>query len=49
LEIRAQVTIGNPDASPGCAGGVLTSVEVIDRLTGATYYIVTNPVVRETR
>jgi len=44
LEIRAQVTIGDPDDHPGCANGVLTSVEVINRLTNDTHYIVTNPV-----
>ncbi len=35
--------------APGCTGGVLTSVEVVDRLTHATHFILTNPVVRETR
>lgn len=47
LEIRAQVTVGDPDQFPGCAAGVLTSVEVIDRLTNVTHYIVTNPVQTE--
>lgn len=47
LEIRAQVMIGDPGIFPGCAGGVLTSVEVVDRLTRATHFILTNPVVRE--
>ena len=47
LEIRAQVAVGDPDDFPGCANGVLTSVEVIDRLTNVTHYIVTNPVKTE--
>jgi hypothetical protein len=38
------VTVGDPDDFPGCAAGVLTSVEVINRLTNETHYIVTNPV-----
>jgi hypothetical protein len=38
LQIRAQVTVGD------CAGAVLASVEVIDRLTHATHGILTNPV-----
>ena len=42
-KIRAQVTIGDPDDFPGCAGGVLTSVEVVDKLTRATHFIMTNP------
>ena len=44
LEIRAQVAVGDPDQFPGCAGGVVSSVEVINRLTNDTHYIVTNPV-----
>jgi len=48
IQIRAQVTIGDPGLFPGCAGGVLASVEVIDRVTRATHVIVTNPVVRTT-
>lgn len=47
LEIRAQVTVGDPDEFPGCGNGVLASVEVIDRLTNLTHYIVTNPVKTE--
>ena len=43
LQIRAQVTVGDPQISPGCAGGVLTSVEVVDKLTRATHFIMTNP------
>jgi len=45
LQIRAHVTIGDPASFPGCAGGVLTSIEVINRLTHATHFILTNPVV----
>ena len=47
LAIRAQVTIGDPGIFPGCAGGVLTSIEVIDRLTRATHLLLTTPVTRE--
>jgi hypothetical protein len=47
VAIRAQITIGDPNQFPGCAGGVLASVEVIDRLTRATHLILTNPVTRE--
>jgi hypothetical protein len=47
LEIRAQVTIGDPGIFPGCAVGVLTSVEVINRLTNDTHFILTNPVQAE--
>jgi hypothetical protein len=43
LEIRAQVAVGDSDEYPGCAGGVGLSVEVINRLTDDTHYIVTNP------
>jgi hypothetical protein len=48
IQLRAQVTIGDLNTFPGCVGGVLASVEVIDRLTRATHVIVTNPVVRTT-
>lgn len=48
LEIRAQVTIGDPGIFPGCAGGALTSVEVVDKPTHATHFILTNPVRLET-
>ena len=44
VKIRPQVTIGDPNDFPGCAGGVLTSVEIIDRLTRTTHLILTNPV-----
>jgi hypothetical protein len=44
LEIRAQVTSGNPDVFPGCRAGVLASVEVFDKGTLATSIILTNPV-----
>jgi hypothetical protein len=47
LQIRAQVTIGDPGIFPGCAAGVLTSVEVIDKLTHATHVILVTPVVEE--
>jgi hypothetical protein len=47
VAIRAQITIGDPNLFPGCAGGVLASVEVIDRLTRATHLILTSPVTRE--
>ena len=47
LGIRAQVTIGDPGIFPACAGGVLASVEVIDRLTRATHLLLTTPVTRE--
>ena len=47
LAIRAQVTIGDPNTFLACAGGVLASVEVIDRLTRATHLILTTPVTRE--
>jgi hypothetical protein len=47
LQIRAQVTIGDPGLFPGCRGAVLTSVEVVDQLTRATHFILTNPVTRE--
>ena len=43
LAIRAQVAYGNPNQFPGCAGGVLTSVEVIDHSTKQTHLILTNP------
>jgi hypothetical protein len=48
IQLRAQVTIGDPNQFPGCAGGVLTSVEVIDRQTRATHLIMTSPAVRTT-
>jgi len=47
VNIRPQVTIGDPNQFPGCAGGVLTSVEIIDRLTRVTHLIMTNPVSHE--
>jgi hypothetical protein len=47
LAIRVEMTIGDPGIFPGCAGGVLTSVEIIDRLTRATHLILTTPVTRE--
>jgi hypothetical protein len=43
LQIRAQVTYGDPNEFPGCAGAALTSVEVVDKLTRATHFIMTNP------
>jgi len=46
LEIRAQVTIADLNQFPGCADGVLTSVEVVDRRTRSTRIILTNPVVQ---
>lgn len=49
LQIRARVTIGDPNIFPGCTAGVLASVEVIDRLTRATHTILANPVTTETR
>jgi hypothetical protein len=58
LEIRALVTyptqptpFGNADPNqfPGCAAGVLTSVEVVDRRTRSTQIILTNPVVQGPR
>lgn len=45
VQIRAQVTIGDPGIFPSCAAGVLTSVEVVDRITRATHVILTTPVV----
>jgi hypothetical protein len=45
VQLRAQVTIGDPGLFPSCAGGVLTSVEVVDRITRATHVILTAPVV----
>ncbi len=45
VQIRAQVTIGDPGIFPSCAGGVLTSVEVVDRMTRATHVILAAPVV----
>ena len=45
VQIGAQVTIGDPGIFPSCAGGVLTSVEVVDRMTRATQVILTAPVV----
>jgi hypothetical protein len=47
LQIRAQVAIGDPNIFPGCAGGVLTSVEIVDRVTRATHLILTTPHVHE--
>jgi hypothetical protein len=47
VKVRPQVTISDPNQFPGCAGGVLTSVEIIDRLTRATHVILTNPVSHE--
>jgi hypothetical protein len=44
---RPQVTIGDAGIFPGCKGGLLTSVEIIDRLTRATHIILTNPVTRQ--
>jgi hypothetical protein len=45
VQLRAQVTIGDPGLFPSCAGGVLTSVEVVDRMTRATHVVLTAPVV----
>jgi hypothetical protein len=45
VQLRAQVTIGDPSIFPSCAGGVLTSVEVVDRMTRATHVILVAPVV----
>ena len=47
MAIRAEVTIGDPNTFPACAGGVLTSVEIIDRLTRVTHLLLTTPVTRE--
>jgi hypothetical protein len=49
LQIRARVTIADPNQFPGCTAGVLASVEVIDRLTRATHTILANPVTTEIR
>ncbi|MGH9893915.1 MAG: hypothetical protein ACREA0_18405 [bacterium] len=48
LTTRVEITWGDPNLFPACAPGVLTSVEVIDRKTLATRFILTNPVRRET-
>ena len=49
LQIRAQVTVGDPNEFIGCAGKTLVaSVEVVDRLTRATHIILTNPSLVET-
>jgi hypothetical protein len=48
VQVRAQATIGDPGIFPGCAGGALVSVEVIDRLTRGTHLILTSPVVHDT-
>ena len=48
VEVRAQVAIGDPNTFPGCAAGALVSVEVIDRLTRSTHFILTSPAVRDT-
>jgi hypothetical protein len=47
VQFHAQVTIGDPGLFPGCAGGVLTSLEIIDRLTRSTHLVLSSPVVRE--
>jgi hypothetical protein len=41
--------MGDPNTFPACAGGVLASVEVVDRLTRATHLILTTPVTHEAR
>ena len=47
--VRAEVSIRDPSTFPACAGGVLASVEVVDRLTRATHLILTTPVTHEAR
>jgi hypothetical protein len=47
LPLRAQVMYGNPEAFPGCRAGVLASVEIFDKATEATQFVLTNPVMWE--
>lgn len=47
VQLRAQVTIGDPNTFPGCAGGVITSVEVVDRITRATRVLLSTPLVHD--
>jgi|SRR5262245_54083273 len=45
LPMRVLVTYEDPDIFPGCAPGVLTSVEIFNKLTRETQTILANPVV----
>jgi len=47
ISLRAAVTVSDPTEFPSCAAGVLTSVEIIDRLTHATHVILTNPALQQ--
>lgn len=47
LQLRAQVMYGSPDVHPGCRAGVLASVEIFDKATGATQIVLTNPILWE--
>ena len=44
LPLRAQVKIIDPELYPSCRAGVLASLEVMDKTTGATQIVLTNPV-----
>jgi hypothetical protein len=42
VRLRARVALADPQESPGCAVGARISVEVFDRVTRATRFIITD-------
>ena len=44
IRLRARVTLADPLESPGCAVGARISVEVFDRVTRATRFIMTDTI-----
>ena len=45
VQIRGQVSIGNPGLFPGCRGRFAATLEVIDRLTRKTEVVLQSPVI----
>jgi hypothetical protein len=44
IRLRARVTLADPQEFPGCAVGAKISVEVFDRVTRATRFIITDTI-----
>jgi hypothetical protein len=42
VRLRARVALADPQDSPGCAVGARISVEVFDRVTRATRFVITD-------
>jgi len=44
LSLRARVKIVDPELYPSCRAGILASIEIMDKGTGATQIVLTNPI-----